>query len=80
MKFKLKETDEGKIYKVKLKEKEAAVVASLLGKVMAKDDSEFRDIVTDLWEQGFEDLYGTKYYKIQFPENNNVIHAPLGKL
>lgn len=63
-------------YTVTLTEKEAAVIASLIGAVNGSlDDSEFRRVINDLWGSGFHKIYHSKFYRSVFP-----IPAPKGNL
>ena len=63
-------------YTVTLSEKEAAVIASLIGAVNGSlDDSEFRRVINDLWGSGFRKIYHSKFYRSVSP-----IPAPKGNL
>ena len=64
-------------YTVTLTEKEAVVIASLVGNVTgSKEESEFRRVIDGLWESGFSKVYHSKYY----PSISRLIPAPEGDL
>ena len=63
-------------YTVTLTEKEAAVIASLIGNVAGSlEESEFRRVVDDLWGSGFHKIGYSKFYR-----SMAVIQAPKGNL
>ena len=63
-------------YTVTLTEKEAAVIASLIGNVVGlKEESEFRRVISGLWEGGFYKIGYSKFYRCMDP-----IPAPKGNL
>ena len=63
-------------YTVTLTEKEAAVIASLIGGVNGSPDkSEFRRVINNLWESGFSEVWYSKFYHSITP-----IPAPKGNL
>ena len=63
-------------YTVTLTEKEAAVIASLIGNVVGlQEQSEFRRVISDLWESGFYKIGRSKFYR-----SMNPIPAPKGNL
>ena len=63
-------------YTVTLTEKEAAVIASLIGGVIGQQrESEFRRVIDDLWASGFCKIWSSKFYRSMTP-----IPAPEGNL
>ena len=51
-------------YTVTLTEKEAVVIASLIGNVIgSKEESEFRKVTNDLWDGGFYKLLHSKSFR-----------------
>ena len=51
-------------YTVTLTEKEAVVIASLIGNVIgSKEESEFRKVTNDLWGGGFYKLLHSKSFR-----------------
>ena len=63
-------------YTITLTEKEAAVIASLIGAVNGSlDDSEFRRVINDLWGSGFHKILHSKFLRHLTP-----IQAPNGDL
>ena len=63
-------------YTVTLTEKEAAVIASLIGNVVGlQKESEFRRVISDLWESGFYKIRTSKFYRSMTP-----ITVPKGNL
>ena len=63
-------------YTVTLTEKEAEVIASLVGSVTGpSDESEFRRVIDSLWESGFYKIWHSKFYRSVAP-----IPAPKGNL
>ena len=63
-------------YTVTLTEKEAVVIASLVGNVTgSKEESEFRRVTNDLWGGGFHKFLYSKYFR-----GLTVIPAPKGNL
>ena len=63
-------------YTVTLTEKEAAVIASLIGNVVGlKEESEFRRVISGLWEGGFYKFLYSKSFR-----GLTAIPAPKGNL
>lgn len=63
-------------YTITLTGKEAAVIASLIGNVVGlKEESEFRRVISGLWEGGFYKIGHSKFYRCMDP-----IPAPKGNL
>ena len=63
-------------YTVTLNEKEAAVIASLIGNVTgSKEESEFRRVTNDLWGDVFHKFLYSKSFR-----GLTVIPAPKGNL
>ncbi len=63
-------------YTITLTEKEAAVIASLIGNVNgSKEESEFCRVIDDLWSSGFNKIWHSKFCRYMTP-----IPAPEGDL
>ena len=69
-------TETSTTYTVTLTEKEAAVIASLIGAVTgSEEESEFRRVIEDLWGSGFREIFYSKFFRSVSP-----IPAPRGAL